>query len=251
MKRLILFALMVLLAVPARPVPPFMLMMAQGKAYTSSTAAVVSYAQVQKKVYASTSSATPHVVTFTSTPTLNYLCVWACTSDNTVTTPAGLTLAGAGSVGSTGTYIFYRVNGGSESASTSFALGGGTADCFACVAMEFSGMATASPLDQAPTGTTYSGTTTPAFPTTGTTSQANELVVSIFSTNQNTTTVTATFTAGYTDQSGTNTTGSATNVKPFVSILKVAATGAQACQLTPSQAITGESVIATFKITNP
>lgn len=248
MRGLFSFLVAVLVAAQAAAVPPFMLMMARGRAYTSSTAAVVTYAQVQKKVYASTASATSHAVVFTSTPTINYLCVWVCTSDATVATPAGLTLAKS-SIGSTGTYIFYRVNGGSESATTTFVPG--ASDCFACVAMEFSGMATASPLDQAPTGTTYSGTTTPAFPTTGTTSQANELVVSIFSTNQNTTTVTATFTAGYTDQSGTNTTGSATNVKPFVSILKVAATGTQACQLTPSQAVTGESVIATFKITNP
>jgi hypothetical protein len=128
---------------------------------------------VQKKGAQSSGSVASLSVTLDAPPTPGNLLVACCNSDATVATPSGFTLA-VSAVNFQGLYIFYRVVQVGDGSSVAFAPS--VADSVAGGVIEYSGL-TSSPLDQTASNTTTTAATSLATGTTGTTSQANELLV--------------------------------------------------------------------------
>lgn len=209
-----------------------------------------SFSQVQKKTYASTSSASSHTITFDAAPTSGNLCVWVVTSDAIVSTPSGLTLA-VSAIDYAGHYIFYRVNGGSESSSTAFVPSASTS--LVVAAYEYSGMATSSVMDRTASNTPGGIISSISTGTTATTTQSDELVVATvgISVASGSPTISS-WSSSFTTEDSVGSTGSAVNVRVGTAIRKVTSAAAYSSTATLSSTTASPSgAIATFKITSP
>jgi hypothetical protein len=206
---------------------------------------------VQKAGAQSAGNTTGLVVTLGSPPTAGNLLVAACNSDATVATPAGFTLA-VSAVSGQGLYIFYRVVQSGDGSSVTFAPN--VADSCAGGVLEYSGL-TATPLDQTASNTTGSSASSLATGTTGTTSQADELIIVVVGPHagNNHPWVLQSWSAGYTSQieepNGLATVGSASSACHIGDRI-VSATGTYSATGTwaPASSDAG-AAIATFKIT--
>lgn len=209
-----------------------------------------SFSQVQKKTYASTASASSHTITFDATPTSGNLCIWVVTSDAIVSTPSGLTLA-VSAIDYAGHYIFYRINGASESASTAFVPSASTS--LVVAAYEYSGMATSSVLDRTASNTPGGIVSSVATGTTATTSQADELVIVTVGISGTTGFPTiSSWSSSFATEDTVASTGSAVNIRVGTAIRKVTSTAAYSSTATLSSTTAAPSgAIATFKITSP
>lgn len=156
-------------------------------------------ALVQKKGAQSGASVASLAVTLDAPPTAGNLLVACCNSDATVATPAGFTLA-VSAVSGQGLYIFYRVVQGGDSATVTFAPS--VSDSVAGGVIEYSGLLTASVLDQTAFNTTNAPASSLATGTTGTTAQASELVIVVVGPHagNNHPWVLSSWSAGYTSQ---------------------------------------------------
>lgn len=134
------------------------------------------FALVQSRAFRSAAAATSHAVVFPLTPTNTNTIILTVVSNATVATPTGYSLASSG-INSTGTYIFYKIAGASES-STITLVPSSSADV-AVRAYEFSGLATSAVFDKQ-VASTSNTTTAQASGSTATLSQANELCVAVY-----------------------------------------------------------------------
>lgn len=204
---------------------------------------------VQKKGAQSAGNTSGLVVTLDAPPTPGNLLVAACNSDATVSTPAGFTLA-VSAVSGQGLYIFYRVVQAGDGSSVTFAPS--VADSCAGGVIEYSGL-TATPLDQTASNTIGSSATSLATGTTGTTSQASELLIVVVGPHagNNHPWVLSSWSAGYTSQieepNGLATVGSASSACHIGDQI-VGATGTYSATGTWSPASSDAgAAIATFK----
>lgn len=154
---------------------------------------------VQKKGAQSPGNVSSLSVTLDAPPTAGNLLVAACNSDATVATPAGFTLA-VSAVSGQGLYIFYRVVQPGDGDTVAFAPS--VADSVAGGVLEYSGIVTSSPLDQTASNTVGGSPSSISTGTTGTTGQANELIIVVVGphANNNHPWVLSSWSAGYTSQ---------------------------------------------------
>lgn len=233
-----------------------LLFSAPGKPYTGTqgtgagTWTPPGIAQVQKKVYGSVSASTNHTVTFDSGPTQNNLLILTVVGDATASTPAGWSLA-TSQVQFVGIYIFYKVAGAGESSSITVTIGSSTNASM--VAMEYSGMATSTPLDQVAGTNNYNGSAVPSG-TTATTAQADELLVAAVGLSGGGGSIDSTtfssWSNSFTEQgSGFGNAGATTtHVRNGTADRIVSATGAYSTTATISAStVSASAVIATFK----
>lgn len=249
MKRFI-FALVLLLPLTAlaQSVVPY-----RGKAFKPPPAAGgSSFSEVQQKTLASATKNTSHTLTFDTTPTVNNLQVVCITADDYMASPPSGWTQAVSAQDFTGTYIIYRVVPSSPSASVTVTLP--TSVNCNLTGFEYSGCATASPLDVTASAIGQGVGNTISTGTTATTAQANEILVAvagISSANATFATVTA-WSNSFVEQAQIASTGGEVNVRQVVATLQVSATGAYTSTATLSGGENGGvGAIATFKITTP
>lgn len=216
---------------------PFFFICSSGKA-----AAAVGITQVQHNVKGSTASATSHNIVFGSPPTSGNVLILCVVSDTTVlpTPPTGWTTIQA-AVGNSGTYMYWKTAGVSESSTVTVTIS--ASDSCVLSIYEYSNITT---LDQSAQLVSGSNVTAVPTGTTSATTAANELIVCLCGMDD-VNTVTSWSNSIVTDQAAV-TTGSVTNVSLTVGIKIVSATGTQ----TSTATVTGLSnnpsgIIATFK----
>lgn len=212
------------------------------------SAAAPSFGVVQQVDYHSTASATPQTFTWSSGPVQNNLLVLVCSSDNTVTTPSGFTLAKS-NVSAQGQYIFYKVAGAGESTTISISLGG--ADSLVVSGWELSGMLTSGVADANASNLNGSGTSSSSTGTTATLAQSNEWSVACScwnATTEGALSVTS-WSNSYVQTSTVVSSGSIQNIRQTCSTVSTAATTAQTTTATLSGLTLAGSqgIIATFK----
>jgi len=131
---------------------------------------------IQSHAFRSAAAAIIHAVILPLTPTAGNTIILTVVSNALIATPVGYSLASS-AINSTGTYIFFKIAGVSES--SSIALVPSVSADVAVRAYEFSGLATASVFDQQASATPGSGTTQ-ASGATAALSQANELCIAVY-----------------------------------------------------------------------
>lgn len=214
------------------------------------TSLIPSFALVQSAPYAG-ASLSSHTFTWGQTPALNNLLILCCTSDATLNTPAGYSLA-TSAISGTGCYIFYKVASAGESLTQSIVPT--VSDTLCCHGFEYSGMATSNPFDQQSSFTNASGSTTVPCGTTGTTSQANELCIAAAGPHPTTPANTSASWSNSFSSLLDNSTGSggSPNVELHTGFLKASSTGAFTTTATLTTSVVDqEGCIATFKIVRP
>lgn len=202
---------------------------------------------VQKKGAQTAVSSASLAVVLDAPPTAGNLLVACCNSDATVATPAGFTLA-VSSISGQGLYIFYRVVQGGDSATVTFTPS--VTDSVAAGVIEYSGL-TATPLDKTASGSAPGGSSSVGTGSTGTTAQAEELLIVCAGPHAGATGFSlSSWTNGLTNQvaqgNGLGVAGT-TNVGCFIGDLVVGSTGTYTS--TASYSPTGDAgaAIATFK----
>jgi len=204
--------------------------------------------QVQKKTYASSSSSTTHNVVFDAAPINGNLLILTVVSNTTATTPSGWTLA-ASAIDRTGTYVYYKTAGASESATVAITIS--ASDSCLLTAFEYSGMAASSQLDKTATAVDEGVGDVINTGTTATTAQASELliaVVGLSAPGQPTSNVTG-WNNSFVTESTLHSSGSADVASGTASKI-VSATGAysaQAAFINPGAELNQSGIIATFK----
>jgi hypothetical protein len=200
---------------------------------------------VQKKGAQSGASVASLAVTLDAPPTAGNLLVACCNSDATVSTPAGFTLA-VSAVLASGLYIFYRVAQNGDGSTVTFTPS--VSDSVAAGVLEYSGLLTASVLDQTASNATNSGTTITTG-TTGATSQAAELAIAVAGPHSVGAPWTlSSWSAGYTSQITEGDALGLDNAGCFIADQVLGATGTQAATATFTGSFSnGGGGIATFK----
>ena len=203
-------------------------------------------ALVQKKGAQSGASVASLAVTLDAPPTAGNLLVACCNSDATIATPAGFTLA-VSAVLASGLYIFYRVVQGGDGSTVTFTPS--VSDSVAAGVLEYSGLLTASVLDQTASNASNSGSSITTG-TTGATSQAAELAISVAGPHSAGAPWTlSSWTAGYTSQITEGNALGLDNAGCFIADQVLAATGTQAATATFTGSFSnGGGGIATFKV---
>jgi hypothetical protein len=207
---------------------------------------------VQKQGAQSAGSTSSLSVTLGSAPIPGNLLVAACNSDATVATPTGFLLA-VSAISGQALYLWYRVVQSGDSATVAFAPS--VADSVAGGVLEYSGIITPNPLDQTASNTAGGNPTSISTGTTGTTSQANELVIVVAGPHagNNHPWTLSSWSAGYTSEieepNGIATVGSA-SCACHIGDQVVSAVGTYSATATwsPSSSDAG-ALIATFKAT--
>lgn len=210
-------------------------------------------ALTQSKTYGSIASATSHSITLDAAPSSGNLLVLCVVSDTTVTgTPSGWSVV-TSAVDFTGTYMYYKIAGVSESATISVGLS--SSDCCALVVLEYSGN-TATPLDK--TASAIAQSSPCSTGTTTTTTQASEFLVALVGlSNATGTTPTspptvASWSNSFVSQANVSTSGTNPNVTAGVATLNVSATGTYSSAATLSGLQAGQAhnsgIIGTFKV---
>lgn len=207
-----------------------------------------SFSQVQKVSFPSASSVSPQTFTWSSGPIQNNLLILCCSSDNTVTTPSGYTLAKS-NVSAQGQYIFYRIAGASESTTVSITLGG--ADSLVGTGFEYSGMLTSGTLDVSASILNSSGTNSAPTGTTASVAQTNELAIALICWNATTEGALAvnSWSNSFVQEATVVSTGSAQNIRQTSASLNPLALTTQ----TTTAALSGntisgsQGIIVTFK----
>lgn len=202
-----------------------------------------SITQVQTKVFNSTTNATSNSITFTSAPVTGDLMILTVVSGSTISgTPSGWTVVNS-AVGNTGTYMYWKIAGASESATLTITLS--SADACILFAMEYSGVTT---LDKTAEATGGGVTTTIGTGTTAATTTANELIVALAGVGGF---AAATNISSWSNSIVNQLTGnvSAVNMSAFMGVKTVSATGTQTATATLNGNGTGNDsgIIATFK----
>jgi len=190
-------------------------------------------------------------VTLPSPATANRLIVVVGNSDATISTPAGFSVGGS-AINAQGLYLFYKVAAGGETAIT---LTPSVTRPVVGAILEYSGVLSVSPADQNVSATnTGSSTTGPVSAgTTGSTSQASELVVAVtgpHSFPDSATPTSPTWTNSYTNRftRATTFTTNSRNSAIFVSDLVVSSIGTQTTSTSwTNSAPDWGAIIVTFK----
>ena len=211
----------------------------------------MSVAVVQKQT--ATLVAQSRTVTMGSAPVAGHLLVMVVASnggtDNLITTPTGWTATSHTTTFGADLYMFYRVAGASEPATTA-AIGYTTGSqgyySTPIIVYELSGLVTATPLDVSASTTTAGGATSLPSGTTATTTQADDYVIVAYGIGQVTNTITG-YTSGYTQQDVV--TESANSTTCVVAFHETASTGTQSCTATTTTvAYPSGASIAAFKV---
>lgn len=202
-------------------------------------------ALVQKKGAQSGASVASLAVTLDAPPTPGNLLVACCNSDATIATPAGFTLA-VSAVLASGLYIFYRVVQGGDGSTVTFTPS--VSDSVAAGVLEYSGLLTASVLDQTASNASNSGSSITTG-ITGATSQAAELAIAVAGPHSVGAPWTlSSWTAGYTSQITEGNALGLDNAGCFIADQVLGATGTQAATATFTGTFSnGGGGIATFK----
>lgn len=203
-------------------------------------------ALVQKAGAQSASNVASQAFTLPGAPTPGNLVLVGANSDATLTGPAGFLLAES-SISGQGLYLWYRVAQSGDSATASVVPS--VTDSVAGGILEYSGL-TATPLDKTASGSASAGSTTVSTGTTGTTSQANELVIVLAGPHAGPSAFSLTsWTGGYTTQvsegQGLGTFGT-TVVGCFIGDLIVSAAGTYGSTATYTPAGDAGGLVATF-----
>jgi len=172
------------------------------------------------------------------------LCV---TSDGTHSTPIGWTLARQ-QVNNSAVYIFYRIADNTGSDTPTLSNGAATLLAWA----EYSNN-TASPLDQVASGGSSTGSTSRSTGTTGTTAQADEVAVAVWSWSKSGAVATwSGQTNSFSEIIDTGTTkGAGNNCGLCLATKSLSATGTVTSTATLSGSFASGATVATFKFTAP
>lgn len=220
--------------------------------YRYGAAAPASFSEVQQKNYASSAKAMTHDLVFVSGPTANNVLVVCIVGDATATSVASASGAynlAEASVNNTGTYIYYRIAGASESATVTVTLSS-SANC-SIAGFEYSGM-DGTPLDivdnaMGDDGSVECGSVGTAF--------NDELIIAVAGISAGGSPPPANVTAwsnSFVEQANLETTGAEVNVRLGTATRVVTATGTYTTTATLASSSMGWSgVIAAFHIANP
>lgn len=196
---------------------------------------------VQSKSYTGTAAAS-HDIVLDSGPIQGNLLVLCVVSDATVTTPSGWDVVNS-AVSDTGTYMYTKDAGASESATIT--VSPTSSASLAMAVLEYSGM-TAASLDKTAAATNTQPVSTG---TTATTAQADEVLVGIVGVNQSASRTISSWSNSFVQLYSVATGSGASHVRLGVALLTVAGTGTYETAATLSGAQANCSgIIGTFKI---
>lgn len=200
---------------------------------------------VQGRTHISAAAASSHVPAFPLTPTQDNLLIATVVSNATVATPSGWS-ADSSNVNSTGTYIFRKVAGASESQTLTLAPSS-SAD-ISIKLMEWSGCST-TPFDKQ-ANASPTGTASQASGNTATLSQPSELVISTYGYPHSAYSDNPVSWSGSMLRQGASYGAGTDQPANETAFKRVAATTAVGTTVTLTGAATGNSIcLATYKIT--